>query len=249
MGAGTSLRAGCQLNDSRRRMNIPYTVVRSARRKRTIQLRYDSAAGLVVLAPMRTPERDIRALVDRRGQWVRDRAREAEAMAPQRLFETGDQVPFLGEDLVLCVTDATAARTGVQAGGGAIVVALGKRAGTDHRGAVEAALVRWYRARAQEDFAARVLAWSSVVGRSPSRVFERDQRRRWGSCAVDGVVRFNWRLVLAEPGVVDYVVIHELCHLLQRNHSRLFWSEVGRVMPDFAHWRKRLHQIGPSLSL
>jgi predicted metal-dependent hydrolase len=230
-------------------MSVPYTVVRSARRKRTIQLRYDRDAGLVVLAPMRTPERDIRDLVDRRGQWVFDRAREAAAMAPRRAFETGERVPFLGEELLLCVTAANGARTTVQAGGGAIVVALGTRAGADRRVAAEAALVRWYRARAGEDFAARVSSWASAVGRSPSRVFERDQRRRWGSCAADGAVRFNWRLVLAEPGVVDYVVVHELCHLLQRNHSPRFWNEVARVMPDFARWRKRLREVGPALSL
>src|SRR5450759_1909160 len=105
-------------------MSVPYTVVRSARRKRTIQLRYDRDAGLVVLAPMRTPEQDIRELVDRRGQWVFDRARAAAAMAPRRSFETGERLPFLGEDLLLCVTDANGARTTVQAGGGAIVVAV-----------------------------------------------------------------------------------------------------------------------------
>jgi len=230
-------------------MSVPYTVIRSPRRKRTIQLRYDRDTGLVVLAPMRTPERDIRDLVDRRGQWVSDRAREAEAMAPRRSFETGERVPFLGEDLLLCVTQAKGARTKVQAGGGAIVVALGAGAGSDCRAAVETALVRWYRTRAETDFAARVCSWATVVGRTPSRVFERDQRRRWGSCAADGAVRFNWRLVLAEPGVVDYVVVHELCHLLQRNHSPLFWNEVARVMPDFAGWRKRLREVGPALSL
>ncbi len=230
-------------------MSIPYTVIRSPRRKRTIQLRYDREAGLVVLAPMRTPERDIRDLVDRRGQWVSDRAREAEANMPRRSLETGERVPFLGDELLLCVTGAKGARTTVEAGGGAIVVALGRRAGSDRRAAVEAALVRWYRARAAEDFAARAGSWASVVGRAPKGVFERDQRRRWGSCAADGIVRLNWRLVLAEPGVVDYVVVHELCHLLQRNHSPLFWAEVARVMPDFAHWRKRLREVAPLLAL
>lgn len=230
-------------------MSLPYTVVRSRRRKRTIQLRYDSAAGLVVLAPMRTPERDIRALVDRRGQWVSDRAREAEAMAPRRSFETGDRLPLLGGELLLCVTETKEARTVVRAGGGAIVVALGSPADIDRRAKVETALVRWYRARAAEDFAARVGSWAVAVGRTPTRVMERDQRRRWGSCAADGSLRFNWRLVLAEPGVVDYVAVHELCHLLQRNHSPLFWREVARVMPAFVHWRKRLREVGPSLSL
>jgi len=230
-------------------MTIPFTVIRSPRRKRTIQLRYDRDGGLVVMAPMRTSERDIRELVDRRGQWVSDRAREAAALAPRRQFETGERIPFLGEDLLLCVTAAKGARTTVQAGGGAIVVALGTRAASDRRAAVEAALIGWYRARAAENFAVRANSWAIAVGRTPASVFERDQRRRWGSCAADGTIRLNWRLVLSEPGVVDYVVVHELCHLLQRNHSPLFWGEVARVLPDFARWRKRLRETGPSLSL
>ena len=112
---------------------------------------------------------------------------------------------------------------------------------------IEAALERWYRERAAEVFAARVARWAPEVGATPSRVLVRAQRRRWGSCAADRSLRFNWRLMLAEPEIVDYVVVHELAHLLVPSHSGAFWDVVARVLPEHRALRRRLVEAGPSL--
>jgi predicted metal-dependent hydrolase len=82
----------------------------------------------------------------------------------------------------------------------------------------------------------------------PSRVLVRDQRRRWGSCAPDGTLRFNWRILMAPPHVVDYVVVHELAHLSVRNHSSTFWAEVERILPRYREAQATLKQVGPSLT-
>jgi hypothetical protein len=230
-------------------VSLPYTVIRSQRRKRTIQLRYDPGRGLLVLAPVRTRDSEIRDMVERRGPDVVNRARAHASLIPDRRLETGDLLPYLGGSLLLCVVDAPGVRTTVKEGGGAIVVALGKSGAGDRRTRVERALTRWYRQQAAVHFAERVAAWAPLVGRVPAAVLERQQRSRWGSCGPDGTVRLNWRLMLAEPGVIDYVVVHELCHLLRRNHAPAFWAEVARVMPDFKRWRKRLREVGPSLAL
>jgi hypothetical protein len=77
----------------------------------------------------------------------------------------------------------------------------------------------------------------------------RNQRRRWGSCSADGTLRFNWRLVMAPPAIIEYVVVHELAHLRVPNHSPAFWAEVARFIPDYKARRTALRQLGPSLSL
>ena len=77
----------------------------------------------------------------------------------------------------------------------------------------------------------------------------RDQRQRWASCAPDGTVRFNWRVIMAEPAMLDYVVVHELAHLTVKNHSADFWIRVASALPDYAVRRRRLRELGPYLSL
>ena len=91
--------------------------------------------------------------------------------------------------------------------------------------------------RATERLNARVEHYVPLIGRRPGRVTVRDQRTKWGSCSTLGNVNFNWKLIMAPPEALDYVVIHELCHLYEFNHSDRFWQRVGRYQRDYAHWR------------
>jgi predicted metal-dependent hydrolase len=86
-----------------------------------------------------------------------------------------------------------------------------------------------------------------VIGVEPARVQIRDQRSRWGSCSTRGTLSFNWRLVLAPFDVLDYVVVHELCHLREPNHSSRFWKLVEQRRPDWRAQRDWLHEHGPEL--
>jgi predicted metal-dependent hydrolase len=86
-----------------------------------------------------------------------------------------------------------------------------------------------------------------LLGVEPKRIQIRDQRSRWGSCSTRGTLSFNWRLVLAPFEVLDYVVVHELCHLREPNHSRRFWRLVEERRPDWRAHRDWLHEHGPEL--
>lgn len=100
-----------------------------------------------------------------------------------------------------------------------------------------------YRERALVVLEAAVERRAAEMGCSPSRVLVRNQKRQWGSCARDGTLRFNWRLVMLAPSLIDYVVVHELTHLRVRNHSPQFWSAVAEVLPDFKERRARLREM------
>lgn len=103
------------------------------------------------------------------------------------------------------------------------------------------------KAQAQSDFAARLARWAPCVGAAPVRLTIRTQRTRWGSCSAKGAISLNALLMLAPETVRDYVVVHELCHLKEMNHSSRFWAEVARVLPTYARERDWLKENGYAL--
>ena len=115
---------------------------------------------------------------------------------------------------------------------------------------VRRTVVAWYRARAAEWLADGVGRWLPRLGPGEKpRILIRDQRRRWGSCAPDGTLRFNWRVMMLEPALIEYIVVHELAHLTVRNHSPDFWAVVSGAMPDAYQRRRRLREAGRALPL
>ena len=100
----------------------------------------------------------------------------------------------------------------------------------------------WYRGRAREHIARRTEQYASEAGIGCGEVRITSARRRWGSCTGKGNLCFTWRLVMAPPDVIDYVVVHELAHIKHPNHSSMFWTEVASIMPDFARRRRWLRE-------
>lgn len=111
------------------------------------------------------------------------------------------------------------------------------------------ALEKRYIAAAKEYFPKRVAHFHQFTGGSYNRITIRDQKTRWGSCSARGTLSFNWRLMLAPPGILDYVVVHELCHLTHMDHSAAFWQKVESVYPDYRTARKWLKDHGQELVL
>lgn len=106
-----------------------------------------------------------------------------------------------------------------------------------------------YRDAAREYFPKRVSYFSHVLGVNYGKITIRDQKTRWGSCSSKGNLSFNWRLILAPPNVLDYVVVHELCHRKEMNHSQRFWALVESVMPEYREYRKWLKENSNKLTL
>ncbi len=112
-----------------------------------------------------------------------------------------------------------------------------------------AALERRYIDAAKEYFPKRAAYYQQYTGGTYHRISIRDQKTRWGSCSAKGTLSFNWRLMLAPPAVLDYVVVHELCHLTHMNHSKAFWALVESVCPDYRTHRRWLKEHGQELVL
>ena len=98
--------------------------------------------------------------------------------------------------------------------------------------------------RAKRIFPERTAYFALRMGVDYGRITIREQKTRWGSCSSKGNLNFNWKLILAPPEVLDYVVVHELCHLKEMNHSKAFWDEVGKVMPEYETYKLWLKENG-----
>lgn len=105
------------------------------------------------------------------------------------------------------------------------------------------------REAARAYFPKRAAYYQPMTGGTYQRISIRDQKTRWGSCSSRGTLSFNWRLMLAPPAVLDYVVVHELCHLTHMDHSPAFWQAVEAVLPDYRARRKWLKEHGSELRL
>ena len=229
---------------------IDYEVRRSPRRKKTVELTLDGYAGVLIAAPVSVPPDEIEAMVRRRASWILQKASSSMLHAHTRQFVSGESVPYLGRQVRMTVEEAAVRHPEVRFRHWSFDVQVPAGViGDARRNAIRGAFVRWYKARALERLSARVEVWSRKATHQPTEVLVRDQRQRWASCAPNGTLRFNWRVVMAEPAILDYVVVHELVHLAIKNHSAEFWTTVATAMPDYAIRRRRLRELGPYLSL
>ena len=207
-----------------REAGVPYDVRRSDR-ARYARIEVD-ADGVRVVVPERMPLRDVAPFVARKERWIERtlrRYRQAEAEAPRVRLENGGTVPYLGEELTLRVrVEPGRVRAHVARRGRDLRVAVGSAS----RAAVREALERWYRRQAREEVGRRLDAATDRAGTDYAGLSIRGQRTRWASCSSRGSMSFNWRLLLAPPEILDYVVEHEVAHLEVLDHSTRFWVSL-----------------------
>lgn len=231
--------------------SIPYQVRRSARARR---LRITvSAAGVEVVAPAAAPEADIRAFVEGSRSWIaantKGLQRALESHPGDGGLETGTRLLLRGEPVALEIEPGDVSRGRVVPGETLRIEVPRGLTSEEREATVGWTVRRWLKGEARAD-AERVIArYGPEHGLVPRGLRIKDHKYLWGSCTARGVVNLNWRLVLAPPPVLEYVVVHELCHLRVPNHQRPFWRLVGRILPDFERERRWLKDNGALLTL
>ena len=226
---------------------VEYVLRRSLRRSRAMLTLSDR--GLVLAAPVRMSTRAIDAFIELSRPWLRrhlPRWRANSAPAPE--LSALHRVLMLGEPLDIdVVVDASAARKRAPK-----VVRDGQRVNVRTAGAADPVLIRgalraWMQGEALPWFEARALHFAPQVGVAKPPIRLTNARTLWGSCTPAGLVRLNWRLLQAPPELIDYVVVHELAHLIEANHSPRFWAVVARTFPahrearrELTEWQRRL---------
>lgn len=213
-------------------------IIRTSRRK-TASIRVEEGAVSVVVPASISVEKIDQLLVSKR-LWIKEKMALQRALAPvtDKQFVSGEAFPYLGRNYRLKVEQGSFVP--VKLLQGQLVVQTPEGSQQPHM--IRNALVRWYKRQALQKMRDKVKRYAPVVGVKPAGVAIKSFKSRWGSCTVKGELEFNWRIMFAPNRMVDYVVVHELCHLIHYDHSPDFWSEVWRVMPDYQECRNWLKE-------
>ena len=189
-------------------------------------------------------------MVRERADWI---SRQLAALrdTPEQRFADAETIAYLGREVPMVFGRTQARRITVRFDGSGFRVSLPTDlADAERDEKIRIAIIDWYRNRASEHLPTVVDRWWPQLGRDGTpKILVRNQRRRWGSCAADGTLRFNWRVMLLDPLLIDYIVVHELAHLTHMNHSKAFWDLVCRTIPDAQGRRKRLREMSRALAL
>jgi predicted metal-dependent hydrolase len=218
-----------------------YRLIRSKRRTCALEIAADGR--LIVRAPYCLDDGRIELLVRKHGQWIETKRKAFQQSSPLRpspSFHEGDKLYFLGKGYPLRYVE--------ESEGGAALRFDGRFLLRRKEGPRARVLFReWCRLQAREILSGRAQFFGGLSGLNACAIRITDARKRWGSCSTKGTLNFTWRLVMAPLEVIDYVVVHELMHLKEQNHSKRFWQSVRTILPDFDGRRRRLRELEHSL--
>jgi hypothetical protein len=218
---------------------IPYTLTRSKRRTIAIYVR---GGGVDVRAPMRASIREIERFIQSKQDWITANLAESKAQSERKesfMPGYGDTVLYCGRQYT--ITPSSSNKIGVSSNSFYVPASLPQEE-------IKAACVKIYKILAKSDLTLKTYEYAAKMNVTPSSVKINSAASRWGSCSAAKSLNFSWKLIMADEEVIDYVVVHELAHLIEMNHSARFLAVVERVLPDYRERRKRLRALQRKLN-
>lgn len=213
------------------------------RQRRTVGLKI-TADGLVIHAPKRISQSHLESLIVLKADWIRKKLSALqENKLPGFQWQDGEQLLLLGNTITLSARQ-DARNKAVEYLPGILQLALPNH--TDPK-LIERKVLQWYKKQALTDFARRLEIFSAKLGVAMPTLLLSNAKSRWGSCNSRKEVRLNWRLLQAPPHIINYVVCHELAHLIEMNHSAKFWQVVASIFPDYKAAEKELKILASQL--
>ncbi len=221
--------------------NISYTLKRTGRR-RSIGLRIDDC-GLTVSVPLRASEKWLHSVLQDKAHWVVEKLAGWQTSKPiETSWLDGDTISYLGELLTLRVVQSLFPTAALRRDGELWVYVTNGCTQTH----IDQAVLDWYRHTALPLFKQRVAYFQALLKVAPRAVKLSQAKTQWGSCTAQGSIRLNVYLIRLPLYLIDYVVVHELAHLRELNHSAAFWRVVGSACPDYLKLRAELKAVSLS---
>jgi predicted metal-dependent hydrolase len=222
--------------------------IKMGNRKKTVGIHINPTGSITVLSPTFLDKEDLRKILYRKGRWIIEKQGQLKKnmdIQSFKQFVSGESFPYLGRYYRLKVSkilpkDEKKCRL---VNGRFLVGGNGHSNSESGSSSVKRALIEWYVERAQEKIKERVSQFAPLTGKWPASIKIKNQENRWGSCSRGGIIRFNWKIVMAPISVMDYVIVHELCHLIYPHHSFQFWQKVQSIIPDYGKRRHRLKEF------
>jgi predicted metal-dependent hydrolase len=221
---------------------VDIDIVRSSRR--TLALYVRPGGTLMIRAPWYVPVYSIMQFVREKSGWINRQRERIKGISPAeqtRPLHDGSLIPFMGMNITLKILPGRVTRADLQ--GEELHVRLADSAAP---GKLAATVESWYLREAKNHLPVRtnelVLKYSSVLP-APASVGVRKMKRRWGTCRTNGAIWLNRELMKKDRALIDYVIIHELCHLVHHNHGRQYYELLESIIPDYRHLRRELRGL------
>ena len=212
-------------------------------KRKTIALHISDDATLIVRAPLKASDKAIMGVVLKHKKWIEEKKREIKAREPKfspKEFVNGEGFLYLGKWYRLKIVDNQEVPLKFENG-----FYLSRKALPQAKDV----FIEWYKNMAYEKISERVNWYAQQRGFKYKKVNITSAQKRWGSSSSNGNLNFPWRLIMAPLTVIDYVVIHELVHTVERNHSKAFWGKVKMLMPNYEIHKEWLRKNGYLLRL
>lgn len=223
--------------------SLKVQLIKSRRRRRTISLHIKEGGEIVIRAPYRTSRKEIEEFVKERETWVINQLKEEEERRKEveKTFIAGEKFLYLGEWYPLEVHESDQKNVPLELSFGKFVL---------NKCYIEQArdlFVEWYKREAKEKIDPRVRYYSDRFQLIPNGTRITGAKSRWGSCSRDNRLAFSWRIIMAPLQIIDYILLHELVHIKEKNHSRSFWAALEKIFPDYKTCRIWLRKNGHRL--
>ncbi len=221
-------------------LRLDYHLIRSKKRRRTVSLQIKEDGKIVIMTPYRTPKSEIERFIEGKQSWIAEKLSEKERRAKEveKTFLPGEKFLYLGEWYPLQVRGGDHKEPPLRLSFGHFIL---------DKDRVEEArdlFIGWYKKEAEEKIAERIDYYSRRVHLFPKGVRITSAKSRWGSCSRDNRLFFSWRIIMASLAVIDYILIHELVHIIEKNHSKKFWAALESILPDYRKHRLWLREKG-----
>ena len=189
-----------------------------------------------MLAPNNFSREKIKTIVKKKALWILEKQEHFKRLAmlfPKKEFVSGEQILLLGRKYRLKIKEENYLSIPKLSGRRLFIYVHSNLAPEDRKEIIKDTLIKWYFIKSTKIIKQRITRYGKLLDLFPKKVIIKDQKKRWASCSSDGILRFNWRIAIAPISIVDYVVVHELCHLKVKNHSSDFWKLVSVAIPDY----------------
>jgi len=209
-------------------MNI---LITRTKRKKTISILIKDG-NVEVKVPFDLKQNEIDAFILKKEKWIKNKIllQKKIKQLPKKKFIDGEVFKFLGKDLILKININDVIRTYIK--NDYICLDL-KNNSKNNRDKIKKELELFYRSFSEKILKEKTLIESKKMNLKVEKIKVRSYKNRWGSCSSNGDISYNWKLIMAPEKIINYVIIHELCHLIHFNHSRDYWKEVGKKLPNY----------------
>ncbi|MBL4937583.1 M48 family metallopeptidase [Clostridium sp. YIM B02515] len=228
---------------------ITYTLQRKNRK--TISIKITNKGEVVISAPLHISDEKINEVIEKKSNWILLKLEEFSLREPlkENTFLDERKLKFLGEKYNLSLFDTFNSNIEIIFDSKNFKIYVPKSIKENKEDYIKAALVSWYRNRAEKIFTEKVKSYAEKLKVYPKRIVIKDQKTKWGSCSSKGNINFNFRVIMAPENIVDYLVVHELCHLVHMNHSSNFWNLVKSILPNYKEAEEWLKINGINLNI